>query len=61
MTETEGRRVGEKRCFVNSLEDGERGHETRNSTTDAGKGKKMNSSLKSPGGVSLANILILAL
>ena len=43
----EGSRAGERRCLADGLEDG-RDHESRNATTEDGKGKEMNSPLRSP-------------
>lgn len=44
VTEAAGSTAGERRCLADGLEDG-RGHESRNATTEAGKGKEMNSLL----------------
>lgn len=44
VTAAVGSRAGERRCLADGLEDG-RGHESRNATTEAGKGKEMNSLL----------------
>ena len=50
MSEVERNRVGKRRCFTYDLEDKGKNHGSRNTTTDSGKGKQMNSHLGSPEG-----------